>query len=625
MFAGTQPSPAVTLWTVTAGASGLIRALTLWLLLVPLALAAFILTEVIGVDLVDAVNALIYAFAAWVALALFRLGLPGLLDRLIWLGLALFCTAFVVSELGPDSLAQVTRVPEWLGDLLGWSLTGGFIGLICWRRPQARRAVAPVLALASAGFALHSLDLLIDFGEVRLNAWLGLGELRFDNITDLIEFLYLQLYLLAFIVLAAELSGRHALRSQIAAAENTQDSTEVIRAAHLAFATASLTSHRFSRRRRRKAMLALGGSLGLGAWANALHYTRRLGPALDRRAGIAPWRQFCAQLALMHRYRLAPKYYYMFELWQPEQARLAAHYLQRGETKGAAYKILHRRLAGIDPETQRLSDKLAFHDTCRAHGLSVAPIYFATGDSVSDIAALPAADLFVKPRKGCGGNGANRWRFDATPEPHYRDGDGRRFSPAELLEEIGCTYPSVIVQPRLVNHPALADLNCGALATVRMVTCRNESGGHEVTDAAFRMPRSEKSVVDNFHAGGIAAAIDIATGRLGAATDMGLTPGTAWFCAHATTGAEISGRRLPHWRQAMELAVAAHRRFDAFAVIGWDIAILADGPVIVEANGAPDLDIIQRTQRRPIGNARLGRLMAWHLRRRLRPALLGEE
>jgi hypothetical protein len=105
---------------------------------------------------------------------------------------------------------------------------------------------------------------------------------------------------------------------------------------------------------------------------------------------------------------------------------------------------------------------------------------------------------------------------------------------------------------------------------------------------------------------------------------MGLNPQTAWFDFHPTTKAAIKGRILPFWDQVLAVAESAHSHFDEFTVIGWDIAILADGPCIIEANGAPDLDIIQRTARRPLGNERLGRLMAWHLKRRLRAELLEE-
>jgi hypothetical protein len=614
---------------IASGAPGLIRSFTLWLLLVPTALVAFVLAEITQIDVVDAVNALIYAFSAWVALALSRLGTPGLLDRALWLGWAVFCGFFVLSELGGDLIerAEIGWSPIWAGDALCWAITGGFIGLLYWRRPEAAVAIGEVMVLAAIGFALHSLGLLLDIGETTIRFWSGIGQSSFDNITDLLEFGYLELYLLAFIVLAAELTGKHALRHQIVAAELAIGNAATIRAAHLAFATATLTSRRFSPRRRQQAVLALGTSSGFGGWLCAVTYTRRLGSAVRAISGRSLARQFAEQLTLMRRYRLAPKYYYMFELWVPDRARHAAHYLQRGETKGAAYKLLRQTKAEGVGDEQRLSDKLDFHDRCQALELPVVPIYFAaTNGRAEDAFArtqdLPQRDLFIKPRKGCGGNGASRWRYEGG----FRGKDGGLRSAEAMRREIidRSRATPLIVQPALANHAELHDINCGALATVRIVTCRNEENRFEVTCAAFRMPRSSHSVVDNFHAGGIAAAIDISNGCLGAATDMGLNPQTAWFDFHPTTKAAIKGRILPFWDQVLAVAESAHSHFDEFTVIGWDIAILADGPCIIEANGAPDLDIIQRTARRPLGNERLGRLMAWHLKRRLRAELLEE-
>ncbi len=46
-----------------------------------------------------------------------------------------------------------------------------------------------------------------------------------------------------------------------------------------------------------------------------------------------------------------------------------------------------------------------------------------------------------------------------------------------------------------------------ALPTVRIITMVDEAGDVEALNAVFRMPRALDSAVDNFHAGGIAAAV----------------------------------------------------------------------------------------------------------------------
>jgi hypothetical protein len=63
-------------------------------------------------------------------------------------------------------------------------------------------------------------------------------------------------------------------------------------------------------------------------------------------------------------------------------------------------------------------------------------------------------------------------------------------------------------------------------------------------------------------------------------------------------------------------AIEAHRHFSDRVVIGWDIAILEDGPIFIEGNGNPDLDILQRYMRIGLREHRLAELLAFHLKKR---------
>lgn len=227
--------------------------------------------------------------------------------------------------------------------------------------------------------------------------------------------------------------------------------------------------------------------------------------------------------------------------------------------------------------------------------------------------ALPHIDLFIKPIRGKGGRGAERWDYLAPDS--YQGIDGAILTEAELLRRLKMLSfeEGYLVQPRVLNHPLTADLSNGALATVRILTCRNEQGGVEVTNAVFRMARGRNTVVDNFHAGGIAAKVDLPSGKLGSATDIGVRATTGWCDTHPDTGAQIAGRELPLWHETLDLVRRAHAVFSDRVIIGWDVALLAGGPQLVEGNGAPSLDIIQRTHREPLGNACLGQLLAFHL------------
>jgi hypothetical protein len=133
--------------------------------------------------------------------------------------------------------------------------------------------------------------------------------------------------------------------------------------------------------------------------------------------------------------------------------------------------------------------------------------------------------------------------------------------------------------------------------------------------------------VDNLHAGGIAANVTLETGELSRATDLGSRSRRGWLSVHPDTGGLIENRVLPHWEETKQLAISAHREFTDRVVIGWDVAILEDGPIVIEGNGNPDMDILQRFMREGLREHRFGHLLAYHLSARvsaLHPTALPE-
>jgi hypothetical protein len=330
-----------------------------------------------------------------------------------------------------------------------------------------------------------------------------------------------------------------------------------------------------------------------------------------RSSGRGVLRQFADQLRLYAASGIMPGPYYVFALYDEPTAARARSFLKRSETKGSLYEMIRELM----PPTTSLGDKGKFEERCRRHGLSVVPtLGIARGGELDGLAELPERDLFIKPLHGKGGRGAERWiwtgeRFRFSPNPDLTAAELR----AHILRQ--SRKQPLIIQPRLVNHASLDDLNCGALATARVLTCLDPAGEPHVIGVALRMALRTSSVVDNFHGGGIASTIDVDTGELGPATNLGKS-GMGWLDSHPATGARIAGRKLDWWPEMKALALDAHRAFSDRLFIGWDIAMTPDGPVIIEANGSPDLNILQRCGRRGLADSPFAAFLADRLLRK---------
>jgi hypothetical protein len=357
--------------------------------------------------------------------------------------------------------------------------------------------------------------------------------------------------------------------------------------------------------------------LALLSWPPLFALSSTWSTRLNRRmvrekTGKSTLRQLGEQIYASWMWGCLPPWYYMFELYLPERFAQGQHYVHRFMTTGGFYRMLTPN--SVPLKDTLLANKFQFAKLCRDNAITIPEDYVVSSPKKpAKVTDFPHTDVFVKPLDQSGGSGAQAW--DAVDGGLMQSvTTGEKLTASELIARLSTTHRTFIIQKRLKNHDAIRDLSNGALATVRLMTLVNEHGVYEATQAAYRMAIGSNRLVDNFHAGGIVAKIDVATGVLGPASDIGLRPDIGWCSKHPDTGAQIEGRQLPFWAETVALACRAHAAFAPRVIVGWDIAITNDGPVIVEGNRGPDVDLVQRSHRGPLGTTRFAEILIHHLK-----------
>jgi hypothetical protein len=338
--------------------------------------------------------------------------------------------------------------------------------------------------------------------------------------------------------------------------------------------------------------------------ATLLWYTARNGAVIRRREGKGLTAQFVEQLWLYASAGVLAPWYYIFSLHRDGRRR-APTFLQRCETKRGIYGLLRSEVS------TPLGNKELFAERCAAVGVRCVACELVVDGREVDATLLPDGDLFLKPVKASGGSGAERW--ERIRRRRWSDGE-RKLGDAELVGHLQSKDRPYIVQRRIKPHPDLESLTSGAVPTVRALTILDELGRPEMVAASFRMSIGPNRTVDNIHAGGLACRVSLEDGTLGMASNLGSDARLGWHSKHPTTGGQIEGTRLPFWNELKAVAIRAHSAFEGRIVIGWDIAIDQHGPLIIEGNRGPDMDLMQRFMEVGFcGPHRFGELIAHHL------------
>jgi len=264
-----------------------------------------------------------------------------------------------------------------------------------------------------------------------------------------------------------------------------------------------------------------------------------------------------------------------------------------------------------------LENKIAANALFGAYGFPVIPTlaFFCNRAGLSSTDLLHNEDelrhflirsrnypLFGKPLNGLQSLGAASFeRYDAGRDC-LMGSRGSETSLDAFISDIATHYGAGYLFQRRVSHHAEVRALCGeGLATVRLITIMTRNGP-KLLRACWKIPAGT-NVADNFwRSGNMLAQLDPSDGRvLRVARGSGSTASEPTH--HPDTGAALVGFTVPNWRQLVDLALEGTKVLPDVALIGWDIAPVDGGAVLVELNHNPDFKLVQISDRRGIMDA----------------------
>ena len=148
-----------------------------------------------------------------------------------------------------------------------------------------------------------------------------------------------------------------------------------------------------------------------------------------------------------------------------------------------------------------------------------------------------------------------------------------------------------IMQEVVQQDTRIAQISSSSVNTVRVITLYTKREETIIISASMRFGVG-KAHVDNWCAGGVACGVDHEGGTL---MKIAYDKNGRQYVKHPTSGMSFEGFQIPHWDKVVKMAETIQQSCSFFKLIGLDIAILPDGPVLIEINPNPDIIFQEQT------------------------------
>jgi len=192
-------------------------------------------------------------------------------------------------------------------------------------------------------------------------------------------------------------------------------------------------------------------------------------------------------------------------------------------------------------------------------------------------------EMIGKPLEGSSGQGIQKYLPDSW------QGGGASFLETLRKDGIG------ILEEVVIQHPKMASLCPTSVNTCRIATLLGDKQ-QGIVYAFLRIGNGK--VMDNVDCGGMAARIDLESGKL---LTVGADKQGNTFIKHPITNTSIIGFEIPFWKEAKAMCLEAAQKFPEMRFVAWDVAITPEGPTFIEGNSFPSHAIPQFAAHYPDG------------------------
>lgn len=261
------------------------------------------------------------------------------------------------------------------------------------------------------------------------------------------------------------------------------------------------------------------------------------------------------------------EYMYQYEFWNLTAAQ------KREFVARAEMQSLYRKI--VKPKIRELFyNKVSFLQKFSAY-VHRKWLVVKTASFEEFCVMINSFDCIAKPIEGSLGNGI------------FKIGKGETLDKEALYND--CVKKNILLEECVVGCDEIEEFHPASLNTIRVVTISNAN--NRMVFGAFLRMGNDGNCVDNAHAGGIFAQIDIEKGIV---ESDGITTQGTKVEVHPYSGKVIKGFEIPHWEDIKVACLKATKEDPDIYFTGWDVCVLKDGRVeLIEGNHAPDFDLMQ--------------------------------